>query len=211
MKSLSENQRKILEFLLDRHDGATLEELASHLEITKTAVKEHILRIEGLGYLTYRDTKGLVGRPKRRYLLTSEGHEVFPRQYAWLSNVLLQQLLEDCGQQGTIKVMRTLGTKVASSMESRFRQTGSTPKLLTEITKALNELGYRVALKQSDLRKGAVLEATNCVYHSVAQKHPELCEFDTQFIKQASGLDVTLETCIAKGGSTCRFCLRKKS
>lgn len=211
MRALHDNQRKILELLLDRNDGATLDELASHLGITKTAAKEHVIKIESLGYLTYRDIKGLVGRPRRRYLLTPEGHEIFPRQYAWLSNVLLQQLVEDCGRQGAIKVMRTLGTKVALSMESRFRQAASVPKLLVEISKALNELGYRVALKQSDLRKGAVLEATNCVYHSVAQKHPELCEFDIQFIEKASGMNVTLEDCIAKGGSVCRFCLRKKS
>jgi predicted ArsR family transcriptional regulator len=82
--------------------------------------------------------------------------------------------------------------------------------VLEEITRALNELGYRASLKQSDVRKGAIIEATNCVYHSVAKRHPALCQFDVQFLQNASGLKVKLETCIARGGSVCRFCLRDK-
>ena len=78
------------------------------------------------------------------------------------------------------------------------------------MAKALSELGYRATLKQSDLRKGEVIEATNCVYHAVAKKHPELCQFDTQFIRSATRLDVRLESCIARVGSVCRFCITSR-
>jgi predicted ArsR family transcriptional regulator len=94
-------------------------------------------------------------------------------------------------------------------MEGRFGKAENTADLLKEITAAMNELGYRASLKQSDIRKGAVLEATNCVYHNVAKEHPELCKFDIQFLEKASGLNVKLESCIARGGSVCRFCLKK--
>jgi predicted ArsR family transcriptional regulator len=75
----------------------------------------------------------------------------------------------------------------------------------------MNELGYRASLKQSDLRKGAVVEATNCVYHVVAKRHPELCQFDVKFMENATGMKVKLESCIAKGGAVCRFCINKRS
>ncbi|HEX4923834.1 MAG TPA: transcriptional regulator [Bdellovibrionales bacterium] len=209
--SLHENQRKILDYLLSIPDGATLAELAEHLGVTKTAAREHVIKIESLGYLTHFDSTGTVGRPKRRYVLTPEGHEVFPRQYSWLSNVLLELLAEDLGNEGLRRMMRNLAKKVADSMGARFEKSRPVPELLAEITRALNELGYRASLKQSDLRKGAILEATNCVYHSVAKEHPSLCSFDVQFIERASGMNVKLEDCIARGGSVCRFCIRKKS
>ena len=211
MRGLHENQKRILEYLLDHSDGAILEELAEHLGISKTATKEHLIKIQDQGYLTYSDSKGSVGRPRRRYLLSPAGLEVFPRQYSWLSNALLELLAEDLGADRVDRIMRDLADKVAESMEPRFRRAGSAPDLLAELTAVLNELGYRASLKQSDLRKGAVLEATNCVYHSVAKLHPELCKFDVQFIGKASKMDVTLESCIAKGGTVCRFCLRKPS
>lgn len=210
MRALHQNQEKILEHLLDHPEGATLDELASHLEITKSGTKEHILKVESLGYLSFRDTKGLVGRPRRRYLLSSEGHESFPRQYSWLSKVLLELLAEDLGAETVARIMTNLARKVSASMESRFRNTKSNAELFAEVTAALNELGFRANLKQSDLRKGAVVEATNCVYHSVAKAHPELCQFDLEFIRNATGgMNVKLESCIARGGTVCRFCIKK--
>jgi DeoR family transcriptional regulator, suf operon transcriptional repressor len=210
MVGLHENQKKILEYLLDHREGATLEILSGHLALTKTAVKEHIIKLENLGYLTYHDQKGLVGRPRRHYVLSPQGNEVFPRQYSWLSNVMLEFLTEDLGPQKTASMMASLADKVYEGMQHRFQKTMSTAERLAEVTKVLNELGYRSVLKQSDLRKGAVIEATNCVYHGVAKDHPELCRFDIQFIQKASGgLNVKLESCIARGGSVCRFCLRK--
>ncbi len=209
MLGLHENQKKILEYLLDHRSGATLDELAAHLGVTKTAAKEHIIKIDGLGLLTYHDIKGAVGRPRRQYLLSDQGNEAFPRQYSWLSNTLLEFLTEDIGPQKTAKMMESLAEKVVESMKSRFQSPQSSEKM-AEITKALNELGYRAILKQSDLRKGAVIEATNCVYHAVAKNHPELCRFDIKFIEKASGdMNVKLESCIARGGSVCRFCIRK--
>jgi predicted ArsR family transcriptional regulator len=211
MRSLHNNQQRILKFLLSLKEGATLDELAEHLEITKTAAKEHILKLEAHGYLTYVDSKGSVGRPRRRYLLSEEGHDVFPKQYSWLSNVLLELLAQDLGGAGISNLMMSLADKVSHSMEDRFKGAATSAELLAKINTVMNELGYQTTLKQSDVRKGAVLEATNCVYHAVAKQHPELCGFDVRFLKNVSGMNVTLETCIARGDAVCRFCLKKGS
>jgi predicted ArsR family transcriptional regulator len=210
MLGLHTNQKKILEYLLEHSKGATLDEIAEHLGITKTAAREHVVKIENLGLLTFEDIQGSVGRPRRHYLLSNNGHEIFPRQYSWLSNILLEYLAEDMGPESVSNMMESLAVRIAESMKVRFDNTRSTAALLVEITKALNELGYRASLKQSDLRKGAVIEATNCVYHKVAKTHPSLCRFDTSFIESASGgMRVRLENCIARGDSVCRFCIRK--
>lgn len=210
MAGLHDNQKKILDYLLDHPAGATLDELSVHLGVTRTAAKEHLVRVETLGYLTYEDRKGKVGRPRRHYRLTEQGHETFPRRYSWLSNVLLEFLTENLGPVPSARMMESIAAKVVESMRTRFQSARSTAALLAEVTGALNELGYRARLKQSDLRKGAVIEATNCVYHSVAKVHPELCKFDIKFIENATGgMNVKLESCIARGGSVCRFCIRK--
>lgn len=211
MGALHENQQKILDHLLDHPDGSTLDELAQHLGITKTATKEHVIKIETAGYLIFKDSRGQVGRPRRRYLLSPEGHETFPRKYSWLSNVLLELLSEDLGAKAVGQIMKNLASKVAGSMEQRFKGAKTTAELLETVTAALNELGYRAILKQTDIRKGAIVEATNCVYHAVAKEHPALCTFDIKFIEKATGgMDVKLEKCITRGDSVCRFCIRKK-
>ena len=211
MPGLHEKQQKILDFLLDRPDGAPLDALSEHLGITKTAAKEHVLKLESYGFLHHRDAKGAVGRPRRHYLLSPEGHEFFPRQYSWLSNSLLELLALELGPEEVGRLMKKLAHRVTAPMADRFKRSKNTAELLARVTETLNELGYRASLKQSDLRKGAVIEATNCVYHSVAKSHPELCKFDTQVIENATGgMRVKLEACIARGGTVCRFCIRKK-
>ncbi len=210
MIQLHKNQQLIMELLLKKKDGATLDELASHLKISNTAAKEHILKLQAFGYLDYADSKGSVGRPRRRYLLSTEGHDVFPKQYSWLSNVILEFLVDDMGSNSVAGIMESLADRTYHSMKSEFYNIGSTAALLVKINQVMNSLGYRTTVKQSDLRKGAVIEATNCVYHTVAKKHPVLCRFDIRFLENASGMNVKLETCIARGGDTCRFCLTKK-
>jgi predicted ArsR family transcriptional regulator len=209
MKSLHENQRRILGLLLDNAEGLTLDALVAELGITRTAVKEHILKLQRLGMIGFVDARGSVGRPKRHYVLSEEGRESFPRQYSWLSTVLLETVAADLGEEASARLMKNLADRVAGSMQERFAKAGSDAQLLGEITATLNELGYRATLREADAKKPAVLEASNCVYHSVALKHPELCAFDTRFLEKASGMAVTLESCIAKGGSVCRFCLKK--
>jgi predicted ArsR family transcriptional regulator len=211
MYGLHGNQKRVLEYLLINPSGATLEEIANHLEITKSAAKQHILKVESLGYLTYSDARGFIGRPKRRYLLSPEGQEAFPKQYSWLSNSLLEILAQDLGKGAVTKLMESLADRVSASMEAKLQNARSTAEQLSLIVGVLNELGYRATLKQSDLRKGAVVEATNCVYHSVAKKHPELCRFDIRLLENTSNLDVKQESCIARGGAVCRFCLTRKS
>lgn len=211
MNGLHNNQKKILSYLLENKEGATLDELAEHLKITKTAAKEHLLKVDHLGYITYLDSQGSVGRPRRRYLLTPDGLDAFPKQYSWLSNILLEHLAETVGPEAINDILDGLSEKIADSMQDKFKSARNSAELLKLVTETLNELGYRASLKQSDLRKGAIIEATNCVYHSVAQKHPSLCRFDVKFIENATnGMDVKLESCIARGGSVCRFCIKKK-
>ena len=210
MRSLHKNQQLLMEFLLNKKEGATLDELAAHLGITNTAAKEHLLKIQSHGYIQYADTKGSVGRPRRRYFLSPEGHDVFPKQYSWLSSVILESLADEMGPDSVSKFMHTLADRVSQSMKDQFEGQTSTAELLAKINQVMNELGYRSTIKQSDVRKGAVLEATNCVYHSVAKQHPELCGFDVRFLENVSGLNVKLESCIARGGESCRFCLKNK-
>jgi predicted ArsR family transcriptional regulator len=212
MHGMHENQKKLLDYLLEHPQGATLDELAGHLRITKTAAREHLLKVSSLGFLTHHDTKGAVGRPRRVYRLSAQGQEAFPRQYSWLSNMLLTRLASDLGPDRAALFMEKIAAGVAESMGERFRRHKSSAGRLQEIATALAELGYRSLLKQSDVRKGAVIEATNCVYHSVAKDHPELCRFDIKFIEHASGgMKVSLESCIARGGAVCRFCLRRST
>jgi len=209
MHGLHESQQKILEFLLEHH-GASLDDLAAHLGVTRTAVQAHVVRLLDLGFLAFEDVKSGVGRPRRRYLVTEEGLDAFPKKYSWLTNAILAQLAGQLGPKGSSQFMRGLAESVAASLGSPIREGDSPVVRAKQATALMNELGYRAALKPSLPGRGPVIEAVNCVYHSVAKEHPELCQFDVSLLERVSGMEVRLETCIARGGPSCRFQFTKK-
>ncbi len=207
MQHLHENQKKIMEHLLEHQSGATADQLAEVMGVTKTAAKQHIDQLIYWGYLAFSDQKGSIGRPKRSYFLSVQGAETFPRQYSWLSSALLKELSVSLGAKQVVKVMRSIADNVSAEFNLKFPEL-SVEDRLVEIIKLMNDLGYKARLKSKNSKNGIVIEAANCVYHDVAKNQPELCGFDIRLLENTSKLNVSLETCIARGGNCCRFCLR---
>lgn len=207
---MEKQQRKILDHLQGKPAGATLDELSARLGVTRTAGMQHVQRLLDLGYVAFEDAKGSVGRPKRRYALSAAGQDAFPKQYSWLSTALLAQLAAKLGPAGSQRFMRQLGASVSGSLAAKWPAGEAVAARLKRVVALMNQLGYRAALKPVPASKGAVIEAVNCVYHSVAKEHPQLCQFDVSLLEHSTGLSVKLESCIAKGGAVCRFCLTKK-
>lgn len=207
--NVAEKQKSILNYLLKTSKTATADDLVMHLGITKTAIKGHINRLVDLGLLIYKDEKGLVGRPSRHYSLSEAGVDTFPRQYSWLSNQMLEQLSEHLTSDQLAAFMRSLADRVFDQHKSKIESDNEDTRL-RNLKNLLNELGYQVELRKNARQQKVIIEAFNCVYHSVAKKHTELCQFDLQLIKKSSQMVPVLESCIAKGGLSCRFCLTKK-
>lgn len=207
MHNLHPNQSRILEHLLSQPGGASLDQLGSHLGLTRTAVQQHVHRLQDLGLITYRDDRGAVGRPRRHYLLTEAGIEAFPKKYAWLAQALLARLARQWGPGQAEAFMTGLAEDVAASLLAAPAP-GETPdQRMKRVAALLDDLGYRAALTAVHADGGGVIEAVNCVYHSVAKEHPELCRFDVRLVEAATGMPVRLDSCIARGGAVCRFCV----
>lgn len=206
---LGETQRRIIELLAACETGASIDDLVAHLGITRSAVRAHVGKLETLGYLSTESTRRTFGRPHKIYALNATGKELLPRQYAWLATAILQFLCEELGSEATAAMMSRLGRSVADSMQDRFPGDLLPKERVAILAEVMNDLGYRARVKQSDVRKGLVIEASNCAYHLVAQSNPELCNLDRSFLTAASGgMKVTQDRCIAKGDSICRFCLQ---
>jgi predicted ArsR family transcriptional regulator len=50
-----------------------------------------------------------------------------------------------------------------------------------------------------------MIEATNCVFHHLATRFPEVCHFDLALLSTFVGRPVVHDECIVRGGHVCRF------
>ena len=77
------------------------------------------------------------------------------------------------------------------------------------LAEQLDTLGYEA---QAVRRDGETqIEAYNCVFHSLAKAHPDVCRFDLAFMEAASGREVQHLECLVRGGHSCRFRLGSKT
>ena len=199
-------QHQVLALLQESQSGLTIDSLVTHLEISRTAVNQHMVSLERDGLIKkFAQQKSTGGRPGWSYKITDEGINQLPKQYSWFSELLLDTLKEELGSQK----LETYMKKVAQSLVPQLRQQlkGKEPKEhIQQVAGILQSLGYQAAAEVAPSKKELpILTAHNCVYHDLAIKHPEVCAFDIALLEQLVDRKVDHQECMAKGGHACRF------
>ncbi len=194
-------QQKILEGLLQNKEGMTIDDFVQDIQITRTAVNQHINSLEKDGYVKKHSLTKTGGRPGQIYALTDKGVHLFPKQYAWFCELLLDNLKEELGSKGLENILRKLGVQVAASFSDSLNGIQA-PQKLIKIAEIMENLGYagRVDDDNED-----VIRASNCVYHDLAEANPEICSFDLALLSALSGRKVVHVECMVRGGSCCQF------
>lgn len=205
MLSGGDTQQRLLAQLLDVKIGLSIDDLAQRLEISRTAVKQHLSGLERDGYVARGAARKTAGRPEQTFVLTDQGIDVFPKQYSWFSRVLLQTLRSRIGEADLGDFMFNLGIDMSAAALPRI--TGKTrSERITEIIRIMNETGFVAKAVGGDAGGLARIECKNCVYHDLAKDHPEVCRFDIGFISGLMGAQVEQEECMQRdGGQVCRF------
>ena len=202
---IGSRQRQLLELLLEHKAGLCIDEIAKALNISRNAVQQHISVLESEGYLQVGVLHKTGGRPVRRYVLTEAGINSFPKQYAWFSKLMLTDLKNEIGAEAFQRYMYKLGDHLSQGYSYRFAGKQADERRL-ELLKIMDELGFKTGNKaDSGSPERSTIKAYNCIFHDVAQKHAEICQFDIALMTALLEKDVELTECMAKGGGVCCF------
>lgn len=207
-KSVS-RQHQILERLLENKTGLTIEQLSTSLEISRAAVQQHFTALERDGFIKKKQTNKTGGRPVSLYVLTEQGVNYFPKQYAWLTDLILSNLTEEIPADRLAAFLQKLGNRIAEKLQARFKEKNSGERI-DEMVAVMNELGFMVNAGKDDVTGDRFLNAFNCVYHDLAQKHQAICEFDIALMSSSLNMNITHASCMAKGDCACKFVLAEK-
>ncbi|NUU35450.1 metalloregulator ArsR/SmtB family transcription factor [Pseudomonas sp. C2B4] len=200
LEGLGRTQQDLLNALLHHGAGMSIDELAEHLAVTRTAIRQHLAALERDGLVLRGDTRPTGRRPEQLYQLTDHAREQFPRQYQLLANALIDEVADIIGPEALAALMRSLGRKLALDRE---RQVVDEVKIVEH----MNQAGYEaeVFFRSSG---DAQIVAHNCVFHRLAAAHPVVCELDLALIGALGGGEVEHSECMVRGGHVCRFKLR---
>jgi predicted ArsR family transcriptional regulator len=201
LQTLGERQQQVLCLLLDHKGGLTVDALSDQLKITRTAVRQHLAALERDELVRRGDTKPSGGRPEQLYVLSERGAELFPRRYSWFSELLIEAIAADIGRDAVGAKLDRMGREVGAKLRAADSADDATSRVAA-MARIMQDLGYaaRVAPLADD-----TIEASNCVFHHLAAKFPEVCRFDLGLMGAFADAKVDHQECMVRGGQMCRF------
>ena len=203
-----DRRHAILTMLLHRRSGCTADELAEALNITRSAVHQHLQRLVAQELVRVAEAQKTGGRPVSVYAITNAGAERFPRQYSWFSDLLLQALEKELGEAGVKRYLDRLSADVAAQHADRFAKLDANERIAA-LVDLLDKLGYDAGTRseggKTKNRHDVEIVAHNCVYHDLARAHPQVCAFDLGLMRRLLGREVEHRECMVRGGQACVF------
>jgi len=205
LEGFGTRQRELLLLLLEHKDGLTIDDLVTSLGITRTAISQHLAVLERDGYVEKGSLLKTLGRPVSTYIVTNKGRDLLPKQYSWFSELLVESLKDEFGSERLTQYLQKMARRVAQQLKPRMAGKTSEEQI-TELAKILTELSYQANADATDTQSGRpAIIATNCVYHNVASKHPEVCEFDLALMSELLDRQVEHAECMVRSENVCRF------
>ncbi len=203
-------QQQLLTLLLQNKEGLTVENLSKRLGITDNAVRQHLTALERDGVVVKGEMQSTGGRPEQLYGLTSAGRELFPRHYSWFAELLISSVREEQGSEALRERLQGMGRAVGRQVATKLVEIKDKAERIRTLAGIMRELGYQSAPIDPANEKFPAIEASNCVFHSLAQRYPEVCYFDLALMSEVVGSDVIHDECMVRGGNVCRFKFKKR-
>ncbi|HYB78113.1 MAG TPA: MarR family transcriptional regulator [Thermoplasmata archaeon] len=183
----------------------TARDLARKLGIQESAARGHLGRLEERGLVVPSFRREGVGRPRKRYALTSTAQELFPKKYDLILDTVVDELLAREGEGYVSALFADAAKRMAHEVAKDVPRAGTPDERAENVVRSLNRLGFRCTADHAP--DGSIrISRSNCVFRHSALTHPFLlCEvFDKHLTEALLGqAGVDLVDSIGRGGIRC--------
>jgi predicted ArsR family transcriptional regulator len=198
---------EILQFL-KRGGPARADDIAAHVGITPSGVRQHLTALERDGLLAFHERRDGPGRPKHVYALTEDADAIFPRRYDDLANELLAYVADE----DPALVERLFDRRARRRLEQARTRVGglSLGDKVREVARILDEDGYLAEFApQAD--GSYLITEHNCAVLGVARRYGWACTSELAFLQDVlAEADVTRVAHMIAGAHVCAYAVRPR-
>jgi predicted ArsR family transcriptional regulator len=207
---LGDTKRAILELLLD--GPKTSGEIASKLQIQKSAVRVHLSSMQSQNTVKSYFRIVHLGRPRKLYELTEDGRELFPRKYDFFLSLILKKIETTLGSEQLKRLVALVADDLAMDIKERIRNHDSSENFedsLRILSSVSNELGFLSTIRKENDGNFSLI-SRNCILHKIALMDQDtVCHgFHDRIIQKTFdgkiNVAVQLKECIALGDNVSR-------
>ncbi|MGZ0228657.1 MAG: helix-turn-helix transcriptional regulator [Acidimicrobiales bacterium] len=175
----SPTQRRVLT-ALKRSGSATAEELADTLEISSSAVRQHLRALRSADLITATQDRGQPGRPADRYQTTDRAELLFVTTDSSLSVELLEHIEEEDPELVNRIFERRRLRLVEKAQDQLIGK--STAQRVSVLTKLLDEQGFLADCEKPDHNQYRI-NLHSCPIWAVASLYTQACTTELEFIR----------------------------
>jgi DeoR family suf operon transcriptional repressor len=177
---LSPTQRHVLE-VLKRHGEITSGDLAIALEISSSAVRQHLATLRTAGLVVSHKDHGHAGRPAEQYQATTLAEPLF----ATAANTLPIELLGHMEAEEPALIGRVFDRRRRQMVDdAENRLAGKTvDEQVAILTELLDEQGYLAdfeCVTEGHFR----INLHNCAIWAVANRYPQACAAELDYLRE---------------------------
>lgn len=207
LESLPQARREILRHVKMRGE-AGVEEIAAAIGVTVSGARQHLTALDRDGLIGHRERRDGPGRPRHVYELTPIGDALFPRNYAELTN----ELLEYVEDENPDLLSRLFDRRAQRRLERARARTAGLPfeQKVATVARILDEDGYLADFERRD--DGAfVITEHNCAVLSVAMRYGLACSSELAFLQETMPeAEVTRIAHRIAGAHVCAYLVRPR-
>lgn len=206
-QSVDQPTRRQIIQILNRQGKATVDELARALGVTLMAVRLHLVVLERDGLVQRETLRKGPGRPALVFSLTEKALDELPKNYHTLADKLLEGMEDHLSEDQLAQVCGAVASSLANAHSSRMIGLPLIDKV-AEASRILNEVGC--AADWEPTGDGFVIHEYNCPYFRVAQKHPQLCQMDQDFMRDLLDAEVQMGARLVAQEQHCTYVIRPR-
>ena len=187
---------------MKRDQPLTAAGLARRFDVSANAVRRHLKGLESEGLVDHdREHRGQ-GAPAHVYRLTADGEALFPKQYEQALTDVLSFVAEANGREEVRRIFaerfRVLGERIEGELA-----TAPLEERVRAVVELLSSQGFMAEWSVDGDR--LTISEHNCAMHAVAERFPEICQAEAEFLRAVLQTDVERKAYIPSGCNACEY------
>lgn len=189
---------------LKKAQPLTVQELAERHQVTPNAIRRHLKELEAEQLVEHAREQRGQGAPTFTYRLSERGEALFPNRYEAELTAALEFLEKSVGREAVRRFFEQRFRRQADEILARLGDAAYEQRVAA-VVEFLRREGFmpNVSTDAGSLR----LAEHNCAMHAVAQRFPEVCDTELEFLTELLGPGVQRERHIVSGCNACEYAI----
>lgn len=193
---------------LKRAQPLTAKQLADRFEVSPNAIRRHLKELELEELVVHERERRTQGAPAFVFRLSQRGEGLFPRQYEEALTDVLAYVADTAGREQVQRIFADRFNAHAGRLEAQLAD-APVEERVQAVVDLLSRQGFMAEWSVDGDR--ITIAEHNCAVQAAAERFPEICQAEAEFLRSVLRADLQRHAHIAQGCNACEYWIAARS